>query len=166
MTLHAAPGAPNSRENIRTRRCVGFTPPRRRRCRGKNTLRGRWWRQNAKKIHLLLAFGCEGGGSGGSGIEIIKRSTSGSHLDAREVVVVADVLKCQKDPPPARVRMRGRLEAVEAALKPLNSPPLARFWTQGRRKRGGRHGFALSFRSGGEVSNLSGNGRIDDENEP
>jgi hypothetical protein len=113
-------------------------------------------RQNAKKIHLRLAFGCEGGGSNGSGIEIIK---TGSHLDAREVVVVADVLKRQKDPPPARVRMRGRLEAAEAVLKPLNIPPPARFWTQGRWKRGGRRGFALSIRSGGEVSDLSGNGR-------
>ena len=102
VKLHAARGAPKSRENIRTRRCVGFTPPRRRGCRGKNTLRGRWWRQNTKNIHLRLAFGCEGGGSSGSGIE---RSTPGSHLDAREVVVVADVLKPQKGPPQARVRM-------------------------------------------------------------
>jgi hypothetical protein len=61
-------------------------------------------------------------------------SPSGSHLDAREVVVVADVLK---GPPPARVRMRGRVEAVEAALKPLKSPPPARVWTRGRWKRGG-----------------------------
>jgi hypothetical protein len=99
-------------------------------------------------------------------VAVALKSSKGPHLDAREVVVVADVLKRQKDPPPARVRMRGRLEAAEAALKPLNSPPPARFWTQGRWKRGGRRGFALSIRSGGEVSDLSGNGRIDDENEP
>jgi hypothetical protein len=50
---------------------------------------------------------------------------------------VADVLKLQKGPPPARVRMRGRVEAVEAALKPPKSPPPARVWTRGRWKRGG-----------------------------
>jgi hypothetical protein len=60
-----------------------------------------------------LDASCEGGGSGGSGIEIIERSTSGSHLDMREVVVVADVLKRQRGPPPARARMRGRVEAME-----------------------------------------------------
>jgi hypothetical protein len=88
------------------------------------------WRQNAKKIYLRLAFGCEGGESGGSGVEIIERSPSGSHLDAREVVV-ADVLKREKGPLVARVRMRGRVEAVEAALRPLKSPPPARVWTRG-----------------------------------
>jgi hypothetical protein len=50
---------------------------------------------------------------------------------------VADVLRREKGPPPARVRMRGRVEAVEAALKPLKSPPPARVWTRGRWKRGG-----------------------------
>ena len=113
------------------RRCVGFTPPRRRRCREEYSPR-EVVRQNAKKIHLRLAFGCEGGGSGGSGVETMERSTSGSRLDAREVVVVADMLKCQKGPPLARVRMRGRVEAVEAALKPLKSPPPARVWMRGR----------------------------------
>jgi hypothetical protein len=39
--------------------------------------------------HLRLAFGCEGGGSGGRRVETPKKTTSGSHLDAREVVVVA-----------------------------------------------------------------------------
>jgi len=90
-----------------------------------------------QKNHLRLAFGCEGGGSSGSGVETIERSTSVSRLDAREVVVVADVLKLQKGPPLARVRMRGRVEAVEAALKPLKSPLPARVWTRGRWKRGG-----------------------------
>ena len=65
-----------------------------------------------KKIQLRLAFGCEGGGSGGSDVETAEYSTKksmfGSHLDAREVVVVADMLKRQKNPPPARVWMRGR----------------------------------------------------------
>ena len=88
-------------------------------------------------MHLRLAFGCEGGGSGGSGVETIERSTSGSRLDRREVVVVVDVLKYQKGPPMARVRMRRRVEAVEAALKPLKSPPPARVWMRGRWKRGG-----------------------------
>ena len=71
---------------------------------------------------------------------------------------MADVLKRQKGPPLARVRMRGRVEAVEAVLKPLKSPPPACVWTRGRWKRGSgvvvvsgvgcRRGFTLSFRSG------------------
>ena len=57
---------------------------------------------------------------------------------------------------------------MEAALKPLKSPPLARVWTRGRWKRGGGVvvvsgvvgvlSVVVSFRSGGEVSNLSGDG--------
>jgi len=43
-----------------------------------------------EKNHLRLAFGCEGGGDGGSRVEMTKMTTSGSRLDAREVVVVAD----------------------------------------------------------------------------
>jgi len=52
---------------------------------------GWWWEscQNDEKNHLQLAFGCEGGGGGGSRVETTKRTTSGSHLDARKVVVVA-----------------------------------------------------------------------------
>ena len=50
---------------------------------------------------------------------------------------MADVLKRQKGPLSARVGMRGRMEAVEATLKPLKSPPPARVWTRGRWKRGG-----------------------------
>ena len=38
--------------------------------------------------HLWLAFGREGGGGGGTGSRIDKKTTSGSRLDAREVVVV------------------------------------------------------------------------------
>jgi hypothetical protein len=96
-------------------------------------------------------FGCKGGGSGGSGIETIERSTSGSHLDVREVVVVADVLKRQKGPPPARVRMRWKVEVVEVALKPLKSPPPALVWTRGRWKKGSgvvvvSHHFVLVVR--------------------
>ena len=80
---------------------------------------------------------------------------------------MADVLK---GPPLAHIRMRGRVEAAEVALKPLKSPPLACVWTRGRwwccRDFGCHRDFTLSFCSGGEVSDLSGNGRIDDENEP
>jgi len=41
--------------------------------------------------HLQLAFGCEGGGGGGSCVETPKWTTSSSRLDAREVVVVAGI---------------------------------------------------------------------------
>ena len=56
---------------------------------------GRWWwesRRNAEINHLQLAFGREGGGGGGSHVEMPKWTTSGSCLDAREVVVVAGTL--------------------------------------------------------------------------
>jgi len=43
-----------------------------------------------EKNHLWLTFGCERGGGGGSCVEMMKRTTSGLHLDAREVVVVGD----------------------------------------------------------------------------
>ena len=43
-----------------------------------------------KKTPLQLAFGWDGGGSGGKRVEMSKKSTSGSHLDGREVVVVAN----------------------------------------------------------------------------
>jgi len=70
-------------------------------------MQGRWWwweaRQNAEIDHLRLAFGREGGGGGGIRGEMLKRITFGSRLGAREVVVVANVLKRQKGPPPARV---------------------------------------------------------------
>ena len=46
-------------------------------------------RRNAEINHLRLAFGREGGGGGGSRVEMPKWTTSGSRLDAREVVVVA-----------------------------------------------------------------------------
>ena len=62
----------------------------------------------AEMDHLRLAFGREGGGGGGTGSRIDEKTTSGSHLDAREVVVVGDVLKERKTPPPARNWMRGR----------------------------------------------------------
>ena len=47
----------------------------------------------AKIDHLWLAFGHEGGGGGGTGSWIDKKTTSSSHLDAREVVVVAQVVE-------------------------------------------------------------------------
>jgi len=62
-------------------------------------MQGRWWwesRRNDENDHLWLAFGCEGGGGGGSRVETTKMTTSGSYLDAREVVVVGDGLKERK----------------------------------------------------------------------
>ena len=55
-----------------------------------------------EKNHLQLAFGCEGGGGGGIRVKTTKMTTSGSRLDAREVVVVADGQNDEKKPPPAR----------------------------------------------------------------
>jgi len=73
---------------------------------------GRWWwwdaHRNAKMDHVQLAFGHEGGGSGGVRVEMLKRTTSGSRLDAREVVVVEFTSKCRNQPPLARVWTRGR----------------------------------------------------------
>ena len=43
------------------------------------------------------------GGGGCRSIETDERTTSVSRLDAREVVVVAGLLKQMKEPPPARV---------------------------------------------------------------
>ena len=43
----------------------------------------------------------------------LKGPPSGSHLDVREVVVVADMLKREKGPPPARIKMRGRVEGFK-----------------------------------------------------
>ena len=49
--------------------------------------------ENAEKNHLRLTFGREEGGGGGSRVKTTKRTTSGSHLDAREVVVVGVMSK-------------------------------------------------------------------------
>ena len=51
---------------------------------------------NRRKNHLRLVFGHEGDGGGGTGGRIDKKTTSGSHLDAREVVVVGGVSKWLK----------------------------------------------------------------------
>ena len=50
-------------------------------------------------------FGCEEGGGHGRNVERTKITTSGSHLDAREVVIMADVLKQVQKPPLAHVWM-------------------------------------------------------------
>ena len=50
-------------------------------------------------------FGHEGGGGGGSPVETIERTTSVSHLDAREVVVMAGLSKQMKEPPLSRIWM-------------------------------------------------------------
>ena len=41
-------------------------------------------------------FECEGGGGGGRHVKTTKWTTSGSRLDAREVVVVAEALEGRK----------------------------------------------------------------------
>jgi len=62
---------------------------------------------HSKKTSKKTTSGCEGGGGGGRRVETLKNITSGSRLDAREVVV-GDVSKRRKKPPPARVWMQGR----------------------------------------------------------
>ena len=55
-------------------------------------MRGRrWWWMCWKvtKHHLQLAFGHEGGGGSGRRLRKMKKTTSSSHLDVREVVMVA-----------------------------------------------------------------------------
>jgi len=52
--------------------------------------------KRTKKNHLRLAFGCEGGGGGGRQVETPKKTTSGSRLNAREVEVVGGVLEERK----------------------------------------------------------------------
>jgi len=63
-------------------------------------MRGRWlWWETCRNVemdHLRLAFGCEGGGCNGRHVETAKWTTSGSRLDAREVVVVGDLSKRRK----------------------------------------------------------------------
>jgi hypothetical protein len=68
--------------------------------------RWRWWqrRQNARKLHLQLAFGREGGGDGGNDVE----TTSSSCFNAREVVLMPETSNRPKSPPPARIWTRGR----------------------------------------------------------
>jgi len=44
--------------------------------------------KTTKKNYPQLAFGCKGGGGGGSHVETMKMTTSGSRLDTREVVVI------------------------------------------------------------------------------
>ena len=58
-------------------------------------------RQKNRKIHLRLAFRCKGGG--GRVVEKSKKSTSGSRLDVREVVLVGDLSNSPKSPPLAHV---------------------------------------------------------------
>jgi hypothetical protein len=64
--------------------------------------------ETAEKNHLRLVFGCEGGDGGGRRVETPKITTSTSHLDAREVVVVGEVSEERKKPPLARVWTQGR----------------------------------------------------------
>jgi len=58
--------------------------------------------------HPRLVFGRKGGGGGGIRVERLEITTSGSRLDAREVVVVGVTSKRRNQPPPARVWTRGR----------------------------------------------------------
>ena len=61
--------------------------------------------ERVEKNHLRLAFGGERGGGRGRYIENQRKTTSGSRLDAREVVVTA---VASKSPPLHRLWMRGR----------------------------------------------------------
>ena len=82
---------------------------------------GRWWswqtHQKAKKNHLRLAFGLKGGGGNGSCTETAEKSTSGSRLDTREVVVVAKALKTAKRPTSSSRLDAREVVAVAKALR-------------------------------------------------
>jgi len=96
---------------------------------------GRWWwesRRNDENDHLRLAFGCEGGGGGGSHVETTKMTTSGSHLDAREVVVVGDGSKERKKTTSGLHLDAREVVVVGDGSKCQKKPPLARVWTRGR----------------------------------
>ena len=80
-------------------------------------------------------FGCEAGGGDVWCVEKKKNTTSGSHLDMREVVVVGDASKQWKEPkkpPLARVWTQGRQWWWVTCRKYERKPPPARIWMQGR----------------------------------
>ena len=82
--------------------------------------------------HLQLAFRREGGDSGGRRIEMPKITTSGSRLDAREVEVVGVASKLMKRTTGSRLEAR-EVEVVGDASKRRKTPPPARVWIRGRR---------------------------------
>jgi len=71
-------------------------------------------RLKEQKNHLWLAFGCEGGGGGGRQVERPKKTTSGSCLDAREVVVVRWVETSKKTTSGSRLDVREVVVVAEA----------------------------------------------------
>jgi hypothetical protein len=78
--------------------------------------------------HLRLVFGREGGDGGGTGGRIDEKTTSGSRLDAREVVVVGGMSKRPKS-----TTSGSRLDAREVVVvgdvsKRCKEPPPARDW--------------------------------------
>ena len=82
--------------------------------------------ETPKNNHLRLAFGCEGGGGGGSRVETTKRTTSGSRLDTREVVVVAQAVETTKETTSGS-RLDAREEVVVAdGPNDKKKPPPAR----------------------------------------
>ena len=117
-------------------------------------MRGRWWWQetcrNVEKNHLRLVFGCEGGGGGGRHGERVEKTTSGSRLDAREVVVVGDVVKATKTPPPARIWTRGRWWWQETCRKNKKNHLRLAF---GRKGGGGGGSLGITGVSGGRRKN-------------
>ena len=84
-----------------------------------------------KKDHLWLTFRHEGGGGHGSRVENQKKTTSGLCLDAREVVVVADMSKVEKKTT-SGLRLHAREVVVVLALKVEKKPPPARVCMRGR----------------------------------
>jgi len=120
---------------------------------------GRWWWWeacwNAENNHLWLTFGCKGGG-GGKGVGRTKKTTSSSHLNMREVVVVGDMLKHWKKShcqlafgckggggwgecveTTKKTTFSSHLDVREMVvganrLKQPKKPPLAHIWMQGR----------------------------------
>ena len=88
--------------------------------------------ETGKNDHLQLAFGHEGGSSGGRWSKWQKKNHLQPAFGCKEVVVSGRWLKQLKEPPPACVWTWGRWWWWEIGQKNKKKPPPAHVGTQGR----------------------------------